>query len=208
MTSQQNHQRTSLSLPRGCSLTDWSTPSDAVSPIMSIPSRLIAALERAAPRNTADGAISWPRDGNGCTALDHGVHVAEVLHATAKRLRLVFDQARPALTPSPAEALPRATSSSLSVPILRAALCTAAADLARLVSQARPDEWTLSARRDNHTVTAQAVLREALDDAQNHLDALEQAPRPGVVPGMVAGGEHLIFDRSRSESEQTARGTA
>jgi anti-anti-sigma factor len=207
-TSHRAYQGTPSKVQQGFSLTDWSTPSDAVSLIMSIPSRLVAALERAATRNSADGATAWPRDEKGWTALDHGVHVAEVLHATAKRLRLVFDQARPVLTPSPPEALPLATSSSLSVPIVRAALCTAAADLARLVTQAQPDEWMLSARRDNDTVNAQALLREALDDAQNHLDALEHAPKLGVVQGMVPEEEHLMFARPRSASEQTARGTA
>lgn len=175
MTSQQDHPASSPTVRWDRSRSGWCEPEDAVAVIMSIPAQFIDALERATPPDTTDES-SWPRDANGWSALDHVTHVACVFHATTKRLRLVFDQARPTLTPPPADASLTA-SSTPSVPIVRAALCAAASELARLVNQARPDQWALGAQQDKRTVTAATLLREALDDARNHLGAIEHAPQ-------------------------------
>jgi hypothetical protein len=138
---------------------------------MSIPSRFIDLCEPAADANTRH--LTGAPDHDGWLPLDRAAHVSALLHATAKRVRLVFDQARPNLTPLCADT-PLATSTSLSIPIVRAALCAAAADLAHVVNGARPEQWTLTAEQEHRTITAETLLRDALTHAAHHLHALEE----------------------------------
>ena len=94
-----------------------------------------------------------------------------MLHVTAKRLRLVFEQARTELTPTHNDSV-IAGMHAASLPIIRAALVAAATDLAEAVNEGAPDAWALTAFEGDRVVSAETLLREALDDAHDHLREL------------------------------------
>ena len=169
---------------------DWSAPLEAVPVIMDIPARVMSALQEAA---LLDGS-----------ALERGAQVAELLHATSKRLLLVFEQTRTDLTPPHTDTPPLPSTGMVSLPIVRAALCASAADLARTVSQARPQEWTFTARQEGRTVTAETLLREALANAHNHLHDLWEFPLGPTDPTHTADPV-VAFDDGTFADEPESR---
>jgi hypothetical protein len=192
-TSAQPGEANTAIRPGVCDVCDlqweWSTPVETVAVIMAIPSRFMSALE-AHPVRRIDESFVPIRETSGWSALQHAAHVAEVLHATAKRLHLVFEQARTELTPPHVEA-PLANLNSMSVPVLRAALSSAAADVARTVNEARPEQWTLTARQGDHTVSAESLLADAVVHAHEHLhDLRRMLNEPVNGPPTAAARDH------------------
>ena len=138
-------------------------PREAVPAILGMPAEFMRALEELdAVGSTAE------RSQLECVA-----HVAEVLHVTAKRLRLVFEQARTELAPTHNDSVIVGVHAA-SLPIIRAALVAAATDLAEAVSEGAPDAWALTASEGDRVVSAETLLREALDDAHDHLRELQR----------------------------------
>jgi len=185
---------------------EWSTPLETVRVIMAIPSRFMSALEDH-PLRRVDESLVPIRETSGWSAVQHAAHVAEVLHATAKRLHLVFEQARTELTPPRVEA-PLASSSSMSVPIVRSALSAAAADLARTVNEARPERWTLTARQGGHTVSAKSLLADAVADAHEHLHHLQRTRHEPVVnpsPAAAAMAHPTVFTEESCRARTASR---
>ena len=144
----------------------WQGPLESVPVILAIPAEFMRALEELEAIGSTD-----ERSQLECVA-----HVAEVLHVTAKRLRLVFEQARTELTPTHNESVIAGVDAA-SLPIIRAALVAAAADLGEAVSEGAPDAWTLTAYEGDRVVSAETLLREALDDAHEHLQDLQRRVR-------------------------------
>ena len=138
-------------------------PRESVPIILGMPAEFMRALEELDAVGSTD-----ERSRLECVA-----HVAEVLHVTAKRLRLVFEQARTELTPTHNDSV-IAGMHAASLPIIRAALVAAATDLAEAVNEGAPDAWALTAFEGDRVVSAETLLREALDDAHDHLRDLQR----------------------------------
>jgi len=156
---------------QGASENCWHGPVESVSAILGMPAEFMRALEEL----DAVGPIA------GSSRLECVAHVAEVLHVTAKRLRLVFEQARTELTPTHNDSVTAGVHAA-SLPIIRAALVAAATDLATAIGEGAPDAWTLTAFDGNRVVSAETLLREALDDAHDHLRDLRRMVRAAMPP--------------------------
>jgi len=142
-------------------------PLESVPLILGLPAEFMRVLEAL----DAGGSTDEP------SRVECVAHVAEVLHVTAKRLRLVFEQERTELTPTHTESVIAGVHTA-SLPIIRAALVAAAADLAEVVEEGAPDAWALTACEGDRLVSAETLLREALDDAHDHLQDLQRMERP------------------------------
>jgi hypothetical protein len=145
-------------------------PLESVPVILGMPAEFMRALEDLDAVGSTDER-----------SLDGVVHVAEVLHVTAKRLRLVFEQARTELRPTHNESM-IAGLHTASLPIIRAALAAAAADLAGAVDEGAPGAWALTACEGDRVVSAETLLREALDDAHDHLQDLRRMVQAATPP--------------------------
>ncbi len=104
----------------------------------------------------------------GWSAIEYGAHVAELLHATSKRLVLVFDEGDRELSPPHLEAA-TASARIASRHAVLAALVAAAGDLERVIGSADPAGWDRTARRGGCRVTARQLLGEAEHEALHHL---------------------------------------
>lgn len=141
-------------------------PDDAVGMLLEFPGRYRELLmgDGRIEHNSELQARSQPSD---WSAIEYTAHVAEVLHATSKRLILVFDRDERELPPH-VEAV-SAAARTAGPQIVLASLGAAVADLARIVNAARPDAWKLSAKHGDRTVTASELLCKALHEAHHHL---------------------------------------
>ena len=151
----------------------WLGPRESVPVILGMPAEFMRALEGLDAAGLTEGRLA-SAGGSACgSQLECAAHVAEVFHVTAKRLRLVFEQARTELTPTHNDSVTPSVHSA-SLPIVRAALVAAAANLAEAVNQGQPDAWALTASEGDRVVTAETLLHEALDDAHDHLHDLQR----------------------------------
>ena len=96
----------------GCGFdADWAVPIEALPVILATPARFTSVLADVGPGQ-------WSRrDRDGGSPLQYLADVAEVYHATANRLRLVFEQARTEITPAHDER--NFAGSAESLPIVR-----------------------------------------------------------------------------------------
>ena len=166
--------------PGGASVVDvrdsgtsvhWHGPRESVPAILGMPGEFMRVLEELDAAGSTD-----ERSRLECVA-----HVAEVLHVTAKRLRLMFEQERTELTPTHNESV-IAGAHAANSPIIRAALVAAASDLAQAVGDGAPDAWALTAWESDRVVSAATLLRETIDDAYDHLEDLERMLQMAMRP--------------------------
>ena len=102
------------------------------------------------------------------SAIEYGAHVAELLHATSKRLVLVFDEGDRELSPPHLEAASVSARIASRHSVL-AALAAAVGDLERVIGTADPAGWDRTARRGECRVTARQLLGEAEHEGLHHL---------------------------------------
>jgi hypothetical protein len=158
----------------GASERSWRGPLDSLPVIVGMPAKFVRVLEELEAVGSTNGPEAWSR-------LECVAHVAEVFHATAKRLRLIFGRARTELTPTHSEFVGPGLHSG-SLPIIRGAFLAAAADLAEAVHEGEPSAWALTALEGDRVVNAETLLREALDDAHDHLSDLQQMLYAAMPP--------------------------
>ena len=151
------------------SAADWASPIEALPVILATPARFTSALANMDPgqwsRTRTRRRVTAARSRARRRALSrHREPAPAHLRTGATEITPAHDERNFAVSPE-------------SPPIVRAALSAASADLARVVNEAAPDDWTLTARDRGRTVSAETLLREALDDARDHLHDLQQAVR-------------------------------
>ncbi len=148
-------------------------PSAAVALLQRIPAQYRQVF---ADPDAPDELLHARRPAAGWSAIEHGAHVAELLHSTSKRLVLVFDEGDRELSPPHLEAV-TASARTASRHAVLASISAATEDLAHVISRADPNAWERAARRSGRRITARQLLGEAEHEALHHLHDARTALR-------------------------------
>ena len=155
-------------------VADTVTPSDAAVALRSYPRRLRAVLVRPDDEDRADDVVRRPAS-DGWSALDHAVHLAASLRATAEALRLVSISDDPLVAYAPERRSDGA--GSVDVEQVLDDLAGAAGTMAEQVERIGGKDWDRTGRLDapEDTVTALDVARHAVHEGVHHLRGAERA---------------------------------
>jgi hypothetical protein len=134
---------------------------EALTVLLDLPAAYHAAFD--APADD----VCTRADAEGWTAIEYTAHVAEVLHATRKRLVLLFEDDDRDVSPACLEGV-RASARGAQPEVVLASLSAACCDLARLVGTVPDEVWERKACRDGAIVTARDLLADALHEAHHH----------------------------------------
>src|SRR5207248_2046589 len=102
------------------------------------------------------------------TALEHGAHVRDMLHAKASRLQRIRDGDHPVIDEVVVDA-PRAGDSDGDADLVISVLGQNAVRFVKLVVDMPAEAWWFTGRRDGSEVNALDLVREAVHDGVHHL---------------------------------------
>ena len=130
------------------------------------------------------GSESW-------SALEHGAHVRDMLHAKASRLERIQDGDRPQIDDVVIDA-PRAGDNDRDAEVVLHVLGRNSVRFVKLVVDMPPEAWWQTGRREGREVSALELVREAVHDGVHHLrGARAQLVLLGATPVRDDVGEDI-----------------
>ncbi|MEA3077974.1 MAG: hypothetical protein QOF60_2882 [Actinomycetota bacterium] len=156
------------------------TPYDAAMTLRSFPRRWRSGLAMNLDDPDPEGILSGRPAPGQWTALEHAGHVRDVLHALDIRLQRVLREEEPVLPET--HVTPPSGANEQGMAVVLAALSVSADQLARTIEQTPSSAWSRTGRRAGRTVSAIALVREAVHEGGHHLhqalDVLEELRLP------------------------------
>jgi hypothetical protein len=146
---------------------DEVTPYDAAMTLRSFPRRWRSGLAMNLDDPDPEGILSGRPAPGQWTALEHAGHVRDVLHALDIRLQRVLREDEPVLPET--HVTPPSGANEQGMAVVLAALSVSADQLARTIEQTPSSAWSRTGRRAGRTVSAIALVREAVHEGSHHL---------------------------------------